>query len=127
MEQNIPLPEVPHVVVFRLEGNLVRYEETRIEMLCGELIDKSVSRFIFDFDRVQFVDSAGIGLIIKLASLIEKNHGTLLLCNPKGNVKNVFNLLGIEERFKIYTRLGDALETFGNPLIVETIPVAFKS
>jgi anti-anti-sigma factor len=125
MEQNLPHPEVTHVVVFRIEGNLSRYEDDRIELLVRELLDKKVRQYVLDFDRVQFIDSAGIGLIIKLAAIIEKHLGSLMMCNPKANVKNVFTMLGIEERFKMYERLGDVLESLGNPLLVETIRLKY--
>ena len=69
MQQNVPIPEVPRVAVMRIEGNVVRHEEPRIEQLVAEFLENGVRAFVFDFDRVTFIDSAGIGLIIKLAAI----------------------------------------------------------
>jgi stage II sporulation protein AA (anti-sigma F factor antagonist) len=127
MQQNVPIPEVTRVAVLRIEGNVVRHEEPRIEQLVAEFLENGVRAFVFDFDRVTFIDSAGIGLIIKLAAVIERHIGKLYLCNPKSNVRNVFSMLGIEERFRIFDHLGDALEIIGNPLLIDTVSVHYPT
>ena len=124
MERSFPTPDRPHVIVLTLKGDIVRHEDSRFEILIDEILDKGQRVFIMDFRDVEFMDSAGIGLIIKIASQVEKRHGVLRLCNPKGNVKNVFAMLGIEERFKLYPTLADALRAYGDHLSLEF--VAFK-
>ena len=125
MDQKLPRIDEPPVVLIRLEGRLVRHEDAELELLIGELLDKKCRKFVLDFNRVEFVDSAGIGLVIKLASLVEKRAGVLLLCNPQKNVRNVFNMLGIENRFKIYDNLGDALIEVGRIMRLEIITVSY--
>ena len=126
MDQEFPQPDQPHVVVLCLEGDLVRHEETGFEILIDELLDKKQRQFILEFSQVDFIDSAGIGLIIKTASMIEKRRGALFLCNPKANVKNVFLTLGIADRFRIFYSLGEALRTVGQLISVEFVPYKFK-
>lgn len=125
MEQYFPQPEKPHVVVLCLHGNLTRHEDSQVEIVVDELLEKGHRWFVMDFDAVGFIDSAGIGLIIKLASAIEKQGGTLSLCNPQQNVHNVFSMLGIETRFQIFPRLGKALQAIGHLLSVELINFQF--
>lgn len=125
MEQNLPRIEEPHVILFRLEGKIIRHEDSELENLIDELLDKNCRKFVLDFNRVDFVDSAGIGLIIKMASIIEKRFGALLLCNPQKNVRNVFNMLGIDSRFKIYDNLTDALMGIGRLVRLEMITVRY--
>jgi anti-anti-sigma factor len=125
MEQNLPRIDEPPVILIRLEGSMQRHEDTDLELLIEELLGKNCKHFILDFNRIEFIDSAGIGLIIKLASLIEKKFGTLQLCNPQNNVRNVFNMLGIENRFKIHGNLGDALLAVGRLMRLEIITVRY--
>jgi len=125
MEQIRPHLEEPAVALLRLEGSLVRHEDLELEELVQELLAKDCRRFILDFTLVEFIDSAGIGLIIKLASMADKKKGSFLLCNPKKNVKNVFSMLGLESRFKIYYDLADALLSLGRLVRLEIISVKF--
>lgn len=122
---NKPHLEEPLVVLLLLKGNLIRHEDLALESLYEELLERECLRFIMDFTKVEFIDSAGIGLIIKLAAMTEKCKGQLILCNPQKNVKNVFAMLGIESRFKIYTHLEDALMGFGRNIRLELISVSF--
>jgi len=125
MQDIRPHLEEPKVVLIRLEGNLVRHEDPELEELVQELLEKDIRRFILDFTLVEFIDSAGIGLIIKLASMTDRLKGSLLLCNPQKNVQNVFSMLGIEQRFKIHSRLAEALLNFGRLFRLEIISVRF--
>ena len=124
MEQFQPQTE-PAVALIRMEGSLVRHEDIELEALIHELIARNCRRFILDFSLVEFIDSAGIGLIIKIASITDKHKGGLLLCNPQKNVRNVFSMLGIESRFKIYNSLADAIMAFGRLIVLEIISVKF--
>lgn len=122
---NKPHLEEPTVVLLLMKGNLVRHEDLELETLFDELLERDFRRFILDFTKVEFIDSAGIGLIIKLASMTDKCEGQLILCNPQKNVKNVFTMLGIESRFKTFTYLEEALLVFGRNLRLEIISVSF--
>lgn len=125
MENRQTNPEAREAALLRLEGRLVRHEDQELELLIRELLDRSCRRFILDFNLVEFIDSSGIGLIMKLASLIEKTGGALLLCNPQDNVRKVFSMLGLESRFKIYNDLGETLLVCGRLLNLEIISVKF--
>lgn len=124
MSQNFPRPEQPLVILLLLEGKITTHEDRRFETLVSELVDKGSARFVFDFNMVDFIDSAGIGLIMKIAARIKNAAGEVVLCNPRTNVKNVFIMLGIDTRFQIFDRLGEALEHFGNLLDLEIIKVS---
>jgi anti-anti-sigma factor len=125
MEQNLPRVDEPPVILLRLEGSLVLHEDTDLELLFEELLGKNCKNFILDFNKIEFINSAGIGLIIKLASMVEKRLGNIQLCNPQNNVRNVFNMLGIENRFRIHDNLGDALLGVGRLMRLEIITVRY--
>jgi anti-anti-sigma factor len=127
MEQIFPRIEEPLVILFRLEGKVTRHEDSELELRVEEMLDKACRNFILDFNRVDFIDSAGIGLIIKLASMIEKRFGSLLLCNPQKNVRSVFNMLGIEGRFKIHDNLADALSSVSRLVRLEIISLKYTT
>ncbi|HOX27801.1 MAG TPA: STAS domain-containing protein [bacterium] len=125
MDQNLPRIDEPPVILIRLEGSVTRHEDTDLELLIGELLGKHCKKFIIDFNKTEFIDSAGIGLIIKLASMIEKKIGTLVLCHPQSNVRTVFGMLGIDNRFKIYDDLSEALSGYGRVMRLEIISVRY--
>lgn len=63
-------------------------------------IDYEIQRFmpkkvIFDFNRVVFMDSAGIGLILGRYKTIQNFGGKLELINVKDKLKRIFEISGI--------------------------------
>lgn len=52
-------------------------------------------RVVFDFNRVVFMDSAGIGLIIGRYKTVNSFGGKLELINVRDNLKRVFEMSGI--------------------------------
>ena len=52
-------------------------------------------RVIFDFNRVVFMDSAGIGLVIGRYKNVKSFGGTLEMVNVNDKLKKVFEMSGI--------------------------------
>ena len=52
-------------------------------------------RVVFDFNRVVFMDSAGIGLVIGRYKTVSSFGGKLEMMNVRDNLKRVFEMSGI--------------------------------
>ena len=52
-------------------------------------------KVIFDFDRVVFMDSAGIGLVIGRYKTVTALGGTLEMINISDKLKRIFEMSGI--------------------------------
>lgn len=69
-------------------------------------IDDEITRYmprevIFDFDKVTFMDSAGIGMIIGRYKLIKMLGGNLEIKNVKKSIKKVMEMSGITKIIKL--------------------------
>ena len=51
---------------------------------------------IFDFSRVSFMDSSGIGLIMGRSRLMEEYGGTLEIHNPSQQIRKVLRISGAD-------------------------------
>lgn len=58
-------------------------------------------RTIFDFDKVTFMDSAGIGMLIGRYKMIKMLGGTLEMINVKPSIKKIFEMCGIPKIIKV--------------------------
>ena len=68
--------------------------------------DYEIERFmpkkvIFDFDRVSFMDSAGIGMIIGRYKIIKMLGGELEIKNVSRSIRKVFEMSGITKIIKL--------------------------
>jgi len=64
----------------------------RVDYEIGRLLPK---RTIFDFNKVSFMDSAGIGMLIGRYKLAKMLGGTVEMINVNKNIKKVFEISGI--------------------------------
>ena len=84
------------MLVVEITEDLDHHESEKIR----RRVDYEIQRFlpkrvVFDFDRVVFMDSAGIGLIIGRYKTIASYGGLLELINVNPKVKKIFAMSGI--------------------------------
>ncbi len=63
-------------------------------------VDNEITRFMprkvmFDFSRVTFMDSAGIGMIIGRYKMVKMLGGTVEMTNVKQSIRKVFEMCGV--------------------------------
>ena len=63
-------------------------------------LDNDITRYmprkvIFDFNKVSFMDSAGIGMIIGRYKMVNMLGGTVQMKNVKQSIKKIFEMSGV--------------------------------
>jgi anti-sigma B factor antagonist len=80
----------------------------QIEQQVDEAIRQNEKCVIFDLSRVAYVDSSGIGTIVKILSRLKKVGGTLRLTGVKDMVEGVLKLSQVTKIIEIYPTVADA-------------------
>ena len=71
--------------------------------------DKEEPKVILDFENVSYVDSTGLGNIIRIFEIIKKKKGTLAAVNLNVDVEKIFNITTLDTLIKVYPTLEDAI------------------
>lgn len=61
---------------------------------------KGVSGVTFDLDRLEYISSAGLRMLLSCYKLLENCGGKVRLINAKGDVRRVLNETGFAQIFK---------------------------
>lgn len=69
-------------------------------------IDNEIERYvpkrvILDFDKVTFMDSAGIGMLIGRYKVAKMLGGSIEMINVRSNIKKIFEMSGLPKIIKI--------------------------
>lgn len=64
-----------------------------LEVEVKAVLNKSPNLIIFDMDRVDYVSSAGIGVVLAAEKAMKKARGKSLLVNLKPHVRKVFDIV----------------------------------
>jgi stage II sporulation protein AA (anti-sigma F factor antagonist) len=66
---------------------------------------------LIDFGRIRFVDSSGIGILLRCAEEVKKQGGSFFICGLNKSMHSVFRLAGLHKIFELLEQ-NEALELF---------------
>jgi anti-anti-sigma factor len=109
----------PDITVLELAGKLALGRESqRIETLVEELTKKSARRVIFDMTKVDYIDSAGIGLLALATGKMKAAGGKLAVVAGPGRVLDMLTLTQIVNVVTVRGTVAEAELTFGESTAV---------
>ena len=69
-------------------------------------------RVLLNLEKVDYVSSAGLRVILRGAKLLQVNRGELKICNANTLVKSVLKTSGFNSLIKVYNTEQDAYSAF---------------
>ena len=88
--------EEDKLLIFRITDEIDDFSVQKIRRRADYEIERYMPRkVIFDFNRVTFMDSAGIGLIIGRYKFAKMLGSTVELSNLTSSIKKIFEMSGI--------------------------------
>ena len=83
-------------LVISMNAELDHHLAEEMRQVIDDVIDKrGVTHIVFDFTKVDFMDSAGIGMLLGRYKVIKMLGGQLELMNVNKQVEKVFEISGI--------------------------------
>lgn len=98
----------PNAVVVRLDGDfeLSGQEEARAKL---DALIAPGARVVLDLAGLDYIDSAGLGLLIGTLKRLKEKGGTLSIARPKPHVQGIFALIKLSSLMEIHPTLEAAL------------------
>jgi anti-anti-sigma factor len=104
--------EVGRVTVIRCSGRIVAGAEA--ELLRDQIsrLSQDHSDIVLHLGEVVFVDSSGLGMLVRLLTSTRRANGDLKLCNVAQGVHSVLQLTNLSTLFDIHESEEDAVSAF---------------
>lgn len=102
-----------HVAALSIKGFLDANTFEDFDEALNRIFGDSVYKVAIDFSGLEYVSSAGAGVLIAALSIAREHGGEIVIAGAKGEVKEVFDLLGITRLFKIVGDIDRALRRLG--------------
>lgn len=85
-----------NILYIRFDGELDQKNVENLRYKIIELVDKyNIKHLVFNFKKLTFMDSSGIGFIIGRYNTIKKINGSIILCNLNDQIKRLVMLSGL--------------------------------
>jgi anti-sigma B factor antagonist len=107
---NIRIKKYREVYLLILEGELDLYHSHEMEKLFLKLCDSGADRFVIDFSGIRYIDSSGVGTLIKLKNLGIQRGLALMFSGITGEAYNVLSLANLLDFFPRETHFREALK-----------------
>lgn len=110
---DIQVREVGSVVILDINGEIDLYNAPEIKENIKSQMEQGKNQIIINLDKVSYIDSSGIGVLISSLSNLKKAGGGLKIIHVYASVRKVFELTKLTSFFDIYDSEQEALAAFG--------------
>ncbi|MCB0833700.1 MAG: STAS domain-containing protein [Bacteroidetes bacterium] len=100
------------VSVLYLKGYLDAHTYPNFENELQKLVDERRYKIIVDFQDLNYISSAGLGVFMGFIETVRDNQGDIKLCSMSPKVFKVFDLLGFPTIYQIVKNPDEAHEKF---------------
>jgi anti-sigma B factor antagonist len=103
------------VATLKLSGEIDLHVSPRLRAVLMELAAEKTPALLLDFSDVQYIDSSGLATLIEYVRECKAYGGNVALFGLQPKVKMVFELVRLNELFKIADSHGAAAQAVREP------------
>ncbi len=100
------------VKIVRIEGELDTQTSPDAEAELTQLIDAGSRKVVVNFERLAYISSAGLRILLAAAKQLQVSGGELRVCNLCDLVQEVFNISGFDSILSVSKSEAEALDGF---------------
>jgi anti-sigma B factor antagonist len=95
--------------VVSLRGEIDVYTAPRLRQALIDLVEGGAKDIVVDMDRVDFLDSTGLGVLVGGLKRVKSNEGEMKLVVTQDRIMKIFDITGLAKVFPVFGSLPEAL------------------
>jgi len=96
--------------IINLAGDVTTFAEKAINEAYQEVSSNGISNIIFNFRENDYINSAGIAILIGVVTEARKKNQRLIMAMPSSHFQKIFRMVGLTQYADIYSSLEEALD-----------------
>lgn len=84
-----------------LAGELDVYTAAQLKVELTTAIENNPANMYINLQNLDYIDSTGLGVLIGKVKKLKPQGYDVFICNPKANVKKIFNITGLDKIFSM--------------------------
>ena len=97
------------IEVIDVQGEIDMYTAPRLRELLIDLVSKGHYQLVVNLDKVGFLDSTGLGVLVGGLRRVRAHDGSLDLVCTREPILKILKITGLTEVFGIYATVGQAI------------------
>jgi anti-sigma B factor antagonist len=99
----------PHVAVVDIEGEVSAFAESVLMDAYNQASVDGAEAIVLNFEKLDYMNSSGIGLLVTLLIRANRNGHRLLACGLSEHYQHIFELTRLNEAIRVYDDEVEAL------------------
>src|SRR5436309_9516936 len=95
--------------VLTVRGEIDVYTAPRLRQAIVDLVDSGSVDLVVDMERVDFLDSTGLGVLVEGLKRVRTRGGDLSIVVNQDKILKIFEITGLNKAFSLHGSVDDAL------------------
>lgn len=95
--------------IIDISGELTAASEGELAAAFAAAAGQTTKTIVLNFDRLEYMNSSGIGLLVTLLVRANRQHQKMLACGLNEHYRQIFELTRLDEAIAIHATEADAL------------------
>ena len=108
----ISITESDDVRILSFHGNLDTNTSVQAESEINSLIDAGAQKLLVNFEKLDYISSAGLRILLATAKKLKASEGDLKICGLNETVQEVFDISGFATILSVTKTEDEALGAF---------------
>jgi anti-sigma B factor antagonist len=108
----ISVTESGDVRILSFQGNLDTNTSPQAESEINSLIDAGAQKLLVNFEKLDYISSAGLRILLATAKKLKASEGDLKICGLNETVQEVFDISGFATILSVTKTEDEALGAF---------------
>lgn len=105
-----PSPLHAEASIVEVEGEVDVLTSPRLKSALAAVVDAGTSTVVVNLDRVDYMDSTALGVLVSAMKRIREKNGTIVLTGLNPHLAKIFEITGLRKVFDVYSTVEDALK-----------------
>lgn len=104
--------EINGIVVVKVKGELDALMAPKLKEFLVRESDAGKNKFIIDFSELVHINSLAMGILRGRLREVRENGGDIKLANLNPHIATIFEMVGLDEIFEIYSSEEEAIQKY---------------
>jgi anti-sigma B factor antagonist len=109
MDLEVETSERDGRTIIALRGEIDVYTAPRLRQTIVDLTDAGALHLVVDMEKVDFLDSTGLGVLVEGLKRLEGQEGSLAVVVTQSKILKIFDITGLNKAFAMYDSVDEAL------------------
>src|SRR5919108_1118881 len=109
MDLDVETTQRGEASILTLRGEIDVYTAPRLRQSIVDLVDGGTRQIVVDMEKVDFLDSTGLGVLVGGLKRVKDRDGSMKLIATQDRILKIFDITGLSKVFPIFGSLDKAL------------------